>query len=76
MKTAVSIPDALFHDAEAAAKRRGWSRSHLYARALEQLLVDEQPDEITARLDAIFAEEPDPGLDPLFAAAQRRAVAE
>lgn len=76
MKTAVSIPDPLFQAAEAAAKRRGCSRSQLYAQALEHLLADEQPDEITARLNAIFAEEPDPGLDPRFAAAQRRAIAE
>ena len=43
MKTAVSIPDDLFAAAEKAAKRRGCTRSGLYAEALTAFLAREQP---------------------------------
>lgn len=38
MKTAVSLPDKLFHKADALAKQLGVSRSELYKIALEHLL--------------------------------------
>lgn len=60
VKTAVSIPDQLFADAEAAARRLGVSRSKLYARALEQFLAQQETDSVTARLDEL-AEELEPG---------------
>ncbi len=34
MKTAISIPDEIFEQAERLAKTRGWSRSELYANAV------------------------------------------
>jgi metal-responsive CopG/Arc/MetJ family transcriptional regulator len=34
MKTAISIPDLLFDEAEKLAQRLGMSRSELYAKAL------------------------------------------
>jgi hypothetical protein len=34
MKTAISIPDSLFEEADRLAKSRGWSRSELYANAV------------------------------------------
>jgi predicted transcriptional regulator len=42
MKTAVSIPDDLFEAAEKAAKRRGSTRSGLYAEALASFLAREE----------------------------------
>lgn len=75
MKTAVSIPDALFQAADRAADRLGLSRSELYARALERFLSDEPEDAVTARLDELYAEE-DSTVDDALARAQRRAVAE
>ena len=75
MKTAVSIPDALFEAADRAARRLGLSRSELYARALERFLAHEPDDAITARLDEVYADEDSP-VDAGLAAAQRRAVAE
>ena len=75
MKTAVSIPDALFEAADRAARRLGLSRSQLYARALERFLREEPDDAVTARLDEVYASE-DSAVDPALAAAQRRAVAE
>lgn len=57
LKVAVSIPNALFDDAEAAAARLGCSRSKLYAKALEAYLaVEAEHDPVTARLDEIAAE--------------------
>jgi metal-responsive CopG/Arc/MetJ family transcriptional regulator len=75
VKTAVSIPDALFEAADRVARRLGLSRSELYARALERFL-DEEPDEsVTARLDELYGTE-DSALHPGLSAAQRRAISE
>jgi metal-responsive CopG/Arc/MetJ family transcriptional regulator len=73
VKTAVSIPDALFVAADELARRLGVSRSELYARALAREVASESEDSITARLDAVYAET-DAALDPLVAAAQRRTL--
>lgn len=75
MKIAISIPDPLFEAADRAARRLGLSRSQLYARALERFLADDPDDEITARLDEVYAAEVST-IDPALARAQRRAVAE
>lgn len=74
MKTAVSIPDSIFKAADRLASRLGVSRSELYARALERCLTAEDEDEVTARLNRVYAGEGS-ALDPAIAAAQRRAVA-
>lgn len=55
MKTAVSIPDALFESAEGFARRRGMSRSELYAKALDAYLAEHKSEGITERLDAVYA---------------------
>jgi antitoxin MazE6 len=73
VKTAVSIPDPLFQAADRAAKRLRLSRSELYARALERYLENAPDDEVTARLDAVYADE-DSRLDPALASAQQRAL--
>lgn len=75
VKTAVSIPDPLFQAADRIARRRGLSRSQLYARALERLVDAESSDEVTARLDEVYATE-DSGLDKDLERAQLRAVSE
>ena len=75
VKVAVSIPDTVFEAAEELAARRRCSRSSLYAQALERLLAAEDRDEVTARLDAVYAEEPSE-LDPALRDAQARALAE
>ena len=70
MKTAVSIPDDLFEQAERAAKETGRTRSGLYAEALRRFLRTMPDEEITARLNAVYARDPDEGLDPVLAALQ------
>ena len=47
MKIAVSIPDALFADAEALAARLETSRSDIYARALAEFVGHHAPDRVT-----------------------------
>ncbi|HKI94008.1 MAG TPA: hypothetical protein VJ992_01835 [Gemmatimonadales bacterium] len=63
MKTAISLPDAIFRAAERLAKRARKSRSQLYADALREYLARHTPDEVTAAMDAVVerlgAEAPD-----------------
>ncbi len=71
MKTAVSIPDGLFESAEGFAKRRGMSRSELYAKALREYLEEHKAEGITERLDEVYGPEGDAGgLDPALARLQ------
>jgi metal-responsive CopG/Arc/MetJ family transcriptional regulator len=57
MKTAISIPDALFEAGEAAAKRLGLSRSELYRTALREFLAEHDARTVTEALDAVYAED-------------------
>jgi metal-responsive CopG/Arc/MetJ family transcriptional regulator len=57
MKTAVSIPDPIFHSAESLAKRLGMSRSELFSRALEAYLEAHKHDSVREALDAIYSQE-------------------
>jgi metal-responsive CopG/Arc/MetJ family transcriptional regulator len=75
VKTAVSIPNPLFQQAEHRARQLGVSRSEFYARALERLLRQEPDLDVTRALEAIYSTE-DSSLDSPLAAAQRRATAE
>lgn len=69
MKTAVSIPDDLFHRADALAAQLGSSRSRLYREALAEYLQRYDEQSITASYDAVVAE-----ADPWLAEAGRRAL--
>ena len=53
MKTAVSIPDEIFEEAERLAERLRTSRSRLYSRALRELLVRHAPRDITESLNRV-----------------------
>ena len=57
MKTAISLPDAVFDEAEKLAHRSGMSRSELYRLALEDYLAlhdtDRVRDAINAALERI-----------------------
>ena len=58
MKTAVSVPDELFREAEAAAHRLRLSRSALYAKALAVFLKNQQGSAITERLNEVYSRNP------------------
>lgn len=47
MKTAVSIPDEVFEEAEQLARRMETSRSALYARALAEYIARHGTDQVT-----------------------------
>ena len=57
MKTAISIPDALFESADALAARLGVSRSRLYADAVAEYLATHRDTDVTARLNRVYAQE-------------------
>jgi metal-responsive CopG/Arc/MetJ family transcriptional regulator len=73
MKTAISLPDDLFRSGDALARRLGVSRSELYARALAEFLAKHKADQITQRLNAVYATE-NSRLDPAAAEAQARVL--
>jgi predicted transcriptional regulator len=56
MKTAVSIPDDVFRDAERLARRTKRSRSRLYGDALREDVARHAEDEVTAAMDRVCAE--------------------
>jgi metal-responsive CopG/Arc/MetJ family transcriptional regulator len=55
MKTAISLPDDLFRQAEAAAQRLRVSRSELYAKAIAEFLRGRQENAITERLNKVYS---------------------
>ena len=73
MKTAISLPDPLFEAAEEFAHEQGWSRSELYARALQAYLQAHRYHGITDALNQIYTTEVS-ALDPVIEAAQARSL--
>jgi metal-responsive CopG/Arc/MetJ family transcriptional regulator len=73
MKTAISLPDELYRSGDRLAKRLGLSRSELYARALGEFVAKHQSEQITQRLNTVYATE-DSRLDPAFTKAQLEAL--
>ena len=73
MKTAISIPDSVFEQADRFAARHAMSRSELYTRAVQTYLAQE--DRVTEQLDAIYAAE-DSSVDPVLAEIQHRSIRE
>jgi metal-responsive CopG/Arc/MetJ family transcriptional regulator len=71
MKTAVSLPDELFDEADDFAERTQLSRSELYARALREYLQRHDEDRITAQLN-MLADEIDTSLPPEMKHAARK----
>ena len=57
MKTAISIPDDIFEGAERAAKALGLSRSELYATAVREFVERYRTDNVTERLDRVYAQD-------------------
>jgi predicted transcriptional regulator len=53
MKTAISIPDDVFADAERLARTLKESRSRLYSRAVKEFVARHTPDRITSALDEV-----------------------
>jgi metal-responsive CopG/Arc/MetJ family transcriptional regulator len=69
VKTAISLPDDLHKKADAAARRLGVSRSRLYAMAVAEYVAKYEIDEVTERLNRVYAEDPGEPDPVLFALA-------
>jgi hypothetical protein len=54
MKTAVSLPEAVFRGAERHARRTRKSRSQLYAEALVEYLARHAPDDVTEDMNTVL----------------------
>ena len=57
MKTAISLPDSLFHAADALAKRTGMSRSELFREAVSAYIDAHKHDQVREALDVVYAEQ-------------------
>jgi len=55
MKVAVSIPDPIFKEAERVSRRMRVPRSQLYARALEAYVKEYSGEDVTRRLNEVYA---------------------
>jgi predicted transcriptional regulator len=71
MKTAISLPDELYAEAEQLAQRLHRSRSRLYADAVREYVARHDPDAVTNALNRVCDSVED-GLDPAIAAAGKR----
>ena len=72
MKVAVSIPDDVFAEAEALAKRLKASRSEIYSRALGEFIGTHAPDRVTELMNDVVR---DVGPEPdVFSVAAGRQV--
>jgi metal-responsive CopG/Arc/MetJ family transcriptional regulator len=73
MKTAVSIPDQVFEDAERLARRLKRSRSEVYSRALSEYVARHTPDQVTEEMNEVVAAIEE-SLDAFAATAGRRTL--
>jgi metal-responsive CopG/Arc/MetJ family transcriptional regulator len=74
MKTAISLPDAVYHGAERHAKRTRKSRSQLYAEALSEYLSRHAPDEVTENMNSVVEQLGESASDPFVAGVARRVL--
>jgi hypothetical protein len=58
MKTAISIDDNIYQEAELTASQMGLSRSKLYALAICEFVKHHKPDAITTKLNDIYSNQP------------------
>jgi metal-responsive CopG/Arc/MetJ family transcriptional regulator len=70
MKTAISIPDDVFREAEALAHKLKKSRSEVYSRAVREYVARYSEDRITGALDAVY-DQPEPPDEFVREAARR-----
>ncbi|MFZ0888595.1 MAG: hypothetical protein WA005_09100 [Candidatus Binataceae bacterium] len=75
MKTAVSLPDPVFHAAERLARRLRVPRSRLYAKAIAAFVEQHRAQDVTAKLNEVYGAQVDESrLDPMLAAIQSRSL--
>jgi predicted transcriptional regulator len=73
MKTAISLPDDLFHEVEACSRRLKVSRSRLFVVAAQEFLTRQKaPADATAAWNEVIAQTGQPGDDPSARALRKR----
>jgi metal-responsive CopG/Arc/MetJ family transcriptional regulator len=55
MKTAISIPDNVYNEAEITAKQLGLARSQLYVMAIKEFIEHHNKDKITEKLNLVLS---------------------
>lgn len=65
MKTAISIPDSIFQEAEQAAKELSLSRSEFYTKAVQAFIASRKDLDITEKLNQLYTDEPST-VDPVL----------
>ncbi len=69
MKTAISLPDSVFEEAEVLAQQLGLSRSELYTKALQAYLGKYNRKQMLLKLNEVYSKESSE-LDPVMARMQ------
>jgi len=69
MKTAISIPDHIFDEADKLAQQLRMSRSELYASAVSQYIQEHRDEGVTEKLNEVYQMESST-LDPVSHALQ------
>jgi metal-responsive CopG/Arc/MetJ family transcriptional regulator len=57
LKTAISLPDPIFEEAEVLAQKLGISRSELYTEALKVYLRRYNRERILSKLNEVYSQE-------------------
>lgn len=73
MKTAISVPDPIFDEAECMARRMKRSRSELYSAALADYLARHNPDQVTEAMNRTLSALGN-DVDQFVATASRRTL--
>jgi antitoxin MazE6 len=73
MKTAISVPDEVFDSADKLAQDLGISRSELYSTAVAEYLAKHRAEDVTAKLNEVYGDEPS-GLAPELRRAQAKSI--
>jgi metal-responsive CopG/Arc/MetJ family transcriptional regulator len=77
MKTAISLPDELFHAVERLVRLSKRHRSEVYADALREYVARHSQDEVTQSLNRVLKQMDAPAQEDRFIAeAARRVLAE
>jgi metal-responsive CopG/Arc/MetJ family transcriptional regulator len=71
MKTAVSIPDDVFAQAEKLARQAGVSRSQLFSAALREYVARHAPEDVTDAMNRVADEVAASGTEFAVAGARR-----
>ena len=69
LKTAISIPEDIYRDAEDTAKKLGMTRSRLYSTAVADFLKRYRKEDIKLKLNDVYAAG-NSGINPALVAMQ------